>query len=156
MVSLVDYDIQIFDGKLQLKENWKYSPESALESVDFNKKARLAHNYIYFIKTARFQEAYDLLKNPKSDFSTFVKNHKNRENVFVSEYVPEQVKIDKQGAWEQGNKNIFSDYFSLIISYEENGERHFRRYSGKQIGEQIKILEEREIDFSCTWLCNQF
>lgn len=155
-VALVDYDIQLIDGKLKLQEGRKQFPEAGLVSADFNKKARLAYNYAYFLKTGRVQEAYKLLNNPKSDFYSFLKKHQGWKNLYVSEYLPEQLKINENGEWEQTDGDIFSDYFSLILSYEEEGKNFFRWYSGKQVGEQIKILEERVVNFSCTWLCNFF
>ena len=152
----MDYDIQLIDGKLKLQEGRKQSPEAGLVSADFNKKARFAYNYAYFLKTGRVQEAYKLLNNPKSDFYSFLKKHQGWKNLYVSEYLPEQLKINENGEWEQTDGDIFSDYFSLILSYEEEGKNFFRWYSGKQVGEQIKILEERVVNFSCTWLCNFF
>lgn len=155
-VALVDYKIQLIDGKLQVQEGWRQSPEAGLASVDFNKKARLAYNYAYFLKTGRAQEAYKLLKNPKSDFQSFLKKHQGWEEIYVSEYVPEEVKINQDGTWDHGSHDVDSDYFSLIIAYEKGGKQFFRWYSGKQQGEQLQILEERELEFSCTWLCRDF
>ena len=152
----MDYKIQVIDGKLQLQEGRKLSPEVSSKGLDFNKKARLAYNYAYFLKTRRFQEAYELLKNPKSDFQSFLKQHQKWEKILVSEYIPEQISIDKNGEWDQGDYDIESDYVSLIIAYEKGGKQFFRWYSGKQEGEQLKVLEERDVDFSCTWLCNDF
>ncbi len=152
----MDYDIQLIDGKLQVQEGWRHSPEFGLASLDFNKKARLAYNYAYFLKTGRAQEAYKLLKNPKSDFQSFLKKHQEWEKIYVSEYVPEEITINQNGEWDHGKHMIDSDYFSLIVAYEKGGKQLFRRYHGKQEGEQMKILEERELNFSCTWLCREF
>ena len=152
----MDYKVQVIDGRLQLQEGRKLSPEVSSKSLDCNKKARLAYNYAYFLKTGRFQEAYELLKNPKSDFDSFLKDHQGWEKIYVSEYVPEQISIDKNGEWDQGDYDIESDYVSLIIAYEKGGKQFFRWYSGKQEGEQFKVLEERDVDFSCTWLCGEF
>ncbi|PZM87386.1 MAG: hypothetical protein DLD55_01725, partial [candidate division SR1 bacterium] len=82
--------------------------------------------------------------------------HQGWEKIYISEYVPEEVKINQNGTWEQGNHGIDSDYFSLIIAYEKGGKQFFRWYRGKQQAEQMKILEERELEFSCTWLCRDF
>lgn len=153
-VALVDYGVQIVDGKLQLQKGWRQSPEAGLTSINFNQKAWLAYNYAYFLKTGRFQEAYQLLQDSKSAFYSFLEKHQGWKNIYVSEYLPEQIKVDSNGEWDQGESGIFTDGFSLIIAYEESGKQKFRRYSWERVWNQIRILEEKAVDFSCTWLCN--